>query len=191
MKIDKSEPVTLLFLEEIMSVVEVLWDIAIAVLIVRLAFLYYLFTFLTGCIFGVIRLGYLVPVYQVRASTAALFEMPIMILVVAFWASYILQKFEVPKIAWMRLAVGLIGLLFMLATEFVGRVIMYEEGWRKGILEEDLVVNEAFGGTLFVFGLMPWLLMAGDGKSQSEMQPIPPKSVEKKRSITSNANAGH
>jgi uncharacterized membrane protein len=189
MKINEGEPLTLVLLEEIMSLVEVLWDIAMAVIIVRLAFLYCLFTFLTGCIFGFIRLGYVVPVYHVRASTAELFEMPIMVLVTVFWAWFTIRKFEIPKVAWMRLAVGLVGLLFMLVTEFVGRVILYEEGWTKGILEEDLIASEAFGGTLLVFGLMPWLLMVAQEKEQSVTKAPPPKSVEMKRSIAAEANA--
>lgn len=189
MKINEGVPLTLVLLEEIMSVVEVLWDIAMAVLIVRLAFLYYIFTFLTGCIFGFIRLGYVVPVYHVRASTVEVFEMPIMVLMTVFWAWFTIRKFEIPKVAWIRLAVGLVGLLFMLVTEFVGRVILYKGGWTKGILEEDLIASEAFGGALLVFGLMPWLLMAGSKEGAVGSGSTLPKSVEMKRSIATRANA--
>lgn len=56
-------------------------------------------------------------------------------------------------------------------------------------MKEDLIANEALGGALLVFGLMPWLLMAGGVESAACSENASPKSVEMKRSTVTKANA--
>lgn len=141
------------------SAFELIWDIAVFILITRLAFLYFLLTFLTGCILGYIRLNKVIPIYHLSQSTAELIEMPFMLLAVFIWARFIMERCSVPNVAGMRLAIGFLALGFMLFAELVGRVIMYEGGFKAGILDMDKIAGGAFSASLLLFSLMPWLLM--------------------------------
>jgi hypothetical protein len=62
-------------LETIMLVFELLWDIAFAVLILRLAFFYYAFIILTGVILGIVRVRVFVRSHHYGAPIAELIEM--------------------------------------------------------------------------------------------------------------------
>ena len=175
MKAEDGEAPTMVLLEETMSVFEFLWDIAFALLVLRLAFFYYCLTFITGCILGFIRLGILVSLCRLREPMAELVEMPFMLLAIALWARFMVSKFEIPRVAWVRLAVGLLALMFLLVTEVVGRVIMYEEGWRRGKSQEDFMAVGAFTTSLIIFGLMPWILMLVEGGVPSNQESMPLK----------------
>ncbi len=142
-----------------MSVFEILWDIAVSLLILRLAFFYYAATFLTGCVLGFIRIGVFVRSYHYGAPVAELIEMPFMLLATAFWAIFVVTKFEIPKVAWLRLAIGLLGLGFMIVTELVGRIILYGTSWPHSMSKMEILAKGAFSACLIIFGLMPWLLM--------------------------------
>jgi hypothetical protein len=157
----------LILMDESMPVLQLLWEIGVALLVLRLAFIYYGLTFLTRCVLRFIRIGILVRFYGIREPMAGLFEMLFMLLAVTLWAKFIVAKFKIPKVAWVRLAVGLVGLVFILVTEFVGTVIMYEEGPGKGLLE-DLVASGALATSLAIFGLMPWIMMLLDGNELSD-----------------------
>lgn len=78
---------------------ELIWDIAIALLIVRLAFLHFVLTFLTECILGYIRVQKVIPIYHLSQPIAELLEMPFMLLMVYIWARFITVRYSVPNSA--------------------------------------------------------------------------------------------
>ena len=164
--------------ETSMLIFELLWDIAFAVLILRLAFFYYAATFLTAFILGIVRIGIFVRSYHYGAPVAELIEMPFMIIAIAFWAMFMMIRFDIPQVAWIRLAIGLLGMAFMLATELVGRIIIYGNPWPTSMSKMEILAKGAFAACLITFGLMPWLLMLPIGGSgpkekslgQGEMQ---------------------
>jgi hypothetical protein len=160
---------------ENLPVFEILSDIAFTLLVLRFAFFYYGLTFLAGCILGFIRHGILLLIYQFPESTAELVEMPYMLLEVAFLARFMVTRFDIPKIAWVRLAVRLLGLL-MLVAEFVRRVMVYRDVGRE-MLQEDAAATESFTALLVVFGLMPRLLMLLDGEIPTTQRSRPMQSV--------------
>jgi hypothetical protein len=149
----------MMMLESTMLVFELLWDIVFAILILRLAFYYYALTFLTGFILGIVRVGVFVRSYHYGAPIAELTEMPFMMLASAFWAMFLVIRFDIPKVAWMRLAIGLLGLAFMLATELVGRIVLHGSPWPISMSKMEILAKGAFAACLIMFGLMPWLLM--------------------------------
>lgn len=156
-----------------MLVFELLWDIAFAILILRLAFYYYAFTFLTGFILGIVRIGVFVRSYHYGASIAELIEMPFMLLAIAFWAMFLVMRFDIPKVAWIRLVIGSLGLAFMLVTELVGRIILYGSAWPTSITKMEILARGAFASCLIMFGLMPWLLMLPiGGKTELEQKSL-------------------
>jgi hypothetical protein len=148
----------------IMLVFELLWDIAFAILILRLAFFYYAFTILTGVILGIVRVRVFVRSHHYGAPIAELIEMPFMLLAIAFWAMFLVIRFDIPKVAWMRLAIGSLGLAFMLATEIVGKIILYGSPWSTSTSTMEILAKGASAGCLIMFGLMPWLLMLPIGE---------------------------
>ncbi len=143
----------------------ILWDVAISLLIIRLAFFYFSLTFITGCISGYVRQKIIVPRYHLSQSTAELLELPFMLLAIYFWARLIVLRCSVPKVAWMRLAIGFIALGCMLVVEFFGAIFLHEEGRKQRNRETDKIARGAFDASLLLFGLMPWLLMVtGDNE---------------------------
>jgi hypothetical protein len=167
--------------EASMLIFELLWDITFAILILRVALFYYALTFVTGFILGIVRIGIFVRSYHYGAPMAELIEMPFMLFAIAFWAMFMVMKFDIPKVAWIRLAIGLLGMAFMLATELAGRIIVYGNPWPSSMTKMEILAKGAFAACLIMFGLMPWLLMLpidgrivpgekslGQGDSQSD-----------------------
>jgi hypothetical protein len=109
-------------LDSAASALELLWDVAISLIILRLAFLYFVLTFFTGCILGYIRLQKVIPIYRLSPAVAELLEMPFMLLAVFIWARFIMVRFSVPNVSGMRLAVSFLALGFMLLAELSGKV---------------------------------------------------------------------
>ncbi|KAH8803662.1 hypothetical protein F5884DRAFT_756929 [Xylogone sp. PMI_703] len=143
-------------LEE-MSVFDVIWDLMVGIMILRPSFWYYALTFTTAL---TVRLSIekFAPYYHMAPYTAQLVEWSVILISITVYSSLVTSWFEIPKVRWLRFAVGFTALFLMLLTEFTRRVICYEEGWRKGILEESLFDSEVFGSVGVVFGLMPWIL---------------------------------
>jgi hypothetical protein len=170
----------MIIFETSMSAFELLWDISIAILILRLAFFYYALTYLTGFILGIVRVGIFVRSYHYGAPIAELIEMPFMLLGITFWAMFVVIKFDIPKVAWIRLAIGLLGLAFLLATELIGRIIVYGDAWPASMSKTEILAKGAFAALVIMFGLMPWLVMLPKGRrtgpreeslGQGRMQP--------------------
>ena len=134
------------------------WNIASSLLAIRLAVFYFGLTFLTGCILGYIRLEILIPALQLSQPRAELFEMPLMLVAIVFWARFLIAQCKIPSFALLRLVIGLLALVFMLSAEFLGGLILYEEGLRERIWTGDKTSGTAFAASLLLFGLMPWIL---------------------------------
>lgn len=149
---DKSTP-----LREEMSVFDIIWDLMVALMVLRPAFWYYIFTLTTA--FTVhLSIEKFAPYYHMAPHTAQIAEWSMILIAIVIGASLVTWWFEIPKVAWLRFSVGLTALSLMVLTEFIRRVVSYEEGWRQGILEESLLDSEVFGGVGIAFGLMPWIL---------------------------------
>ena len=69
-----------------------------AILILCLAFFYYAVTLLTGFILGIVRIGIFVRSYHYGAAIAELIEMPFMLIGIAFWAMFMVIRFDIPKV---------------------------------------------------------------------------------------------
>lgn len=166
----------MILLDNTASALELLWDIAVSLIIMRLAFFYFVLTFLTGCILGYIRLYKAIPIYHLSPPVAELLEMPIMLLAVFIWARFIMVRFSVPNVAGMRLAIGFLALGFMLLAELGGRFVKYVEGLEVRIFDTDKISSGGFAASLVLFGLMPWFLMVfGEQEIVVSEKPLPQK----------------
>lgn len=150
------------------SVFELMWDIALAIFVIRISFSYFLLSFATGCVLVYFRLTELQPIYLLTQPQSELLTLPIWLLFITLWARYMIVSNEIPRVAGFRLAVGLVALVFMVGAELVGGLFMYEKGYSSWIWETDIYAASAGAVVLLLFGLMPLLLM-GLEKKTNEM----------------------
>ncbi|KAM5520453.1 hypothetical protein FOXYSP1_14343 [Fusarium oxysporum f. sp. phaseoli] len=126
----------------------------------RLAFTYFGVVFSTGFFFGTIRHLYVIPKFNLPPSHAEIIEAPLMFIAVIGWANWLVNRYKVPAKARVRMAVGLLGLGFMVCVEFMGCKVAggrdpakkSEEGW-TGTAQVLYLFN------LIFFGIMPWILI--------------------------------
>jgi hypothetical protein len=145
------------------SVFELLWDIALALFIIRLSFFYFALSFSSGLLITYFRLARLQPINHLTQPQSELITLPLFLLVNTLWARFIVVNYEVPRVGGFRLAIGILALGFMLVAELAGGIFMYEKGWSEWIWETDYVVGGLGAGVLLMFGLMPFLLMGVEG----------------------------
>lgn len=141
------------------SVFELLWDIALALFIIRLAFYYFILSFVSGCFIAFMRISQLQHVQLLTQPQAELVTLPIWLLFHALWARFIIVNYEIPRVGGFRLAIGAVALVFMLIGELLGGIFMYEEGYTEWVWETDPTAAGLGALTLVLFGLMPYLLM--------------------------------
>ena len=150
------------------SVIEVLWDIALAFFVIRIAFFYFLLNLLTGAATLGALAYYLelhtspTPTHHPLLKPLLTASLPILLASSALWARYVVRKWQVPRVLAFRLATGAMASWFMLLTGLVVALGMYEEGvfeaawvWK----EEGWADLKIWVGMLVVYALMPTLLM--------------------------------
>jgi len=146
------------------SVFELMWDIALALFIARLAFYYFGLLFLTGAVITYFRVTRLIPVNHLTQPQSEIITLPFFLIATVLWARFIVVNFEVPRVAGFRLAIGILGTILMVIAELLVGVVMYEEGWSAWIWETDPVAGGASAAVLLLFGLMPSILMLVEKK---------------------------
>jgi hypothetical protein len=147
------------------SVFELLWDIALALFIIRIAFFYFLLSFLTGCVITYFQFIELQPIYLLTQSQSELVTLPIWLLFITLWARLMIVNYEIPRVGGFRLAIGGLALVFMVLAELMGGVFMYEKGYTPWIWETDYRTAGANVLVMLLFGLMPLLLMQFEKKT--------------------------
>jgi len=158
----------MILLETTASVFELMWDIALALFIIRISFTYFFLSFLSGCVLTYFRVAHLMPVKHVTQPQSELVMLPLWLLFIALWARFIIVHYEIPRVGGFRLAIGALALVFMLVAEVMGGAIMYEEGWAAWVWETDPLAAGGGALVLLLFGLMPLLLM-GLERREGEM----------------------
>ncbi|KAK4170316.1 hypothetical protein QBC43DRAFT_305873 [Cladorrhinum sp. PSN259] len=149
----------MIIFEDTTSVIEVLWDVAIAFFVVRLAVIYAFLTFGTVLFLSLLPLPPYVAINNVPAPL-------ILILSSAFWARYMIVRYEIPRAAWFRLAIGGVAALLGVVGEGLVRLLVgYNSngGQVVGLLGE-------LGGLGMVAGMMGlWMVMEdGMGKRRKK-----------------------
>ncbi len=88
------------------------------------ALTYFALVFGAGFLLGILRVFWLAPVLGARAAELA--ETPVMLIVIFFAARWIAKHFAVLSSATVRLSIGLIALVCLLAVEFT--VVLWLQG---------------------------------------------------------------
>lgn len=155
----------MILFETTTSVFELLWDLALAVFIIRLSLLYTFLTFSTGCLIASYRLFHLQPLHHLTQPQSELITLPFFFITNALWARWLVAHYEIPRVAGFRLAIGTLSLFFMLVAELASGIYLYEKGYTEWIWETDLAAASLGAVTLLFFGLFPALLMLFEGQT--------------------------
>ncbi|EQB53459.1 hypothetical protein CGLO_06813 [Colletotrichum gloeosporioides Cg-14] len=152
------------------SVIEILWDVALAFFVVRIAWTYFLLTFSTSALLSWVICKYpelLLPASKQHLTTseAELMLIPLQAIVGVVWARYVVVAYEIPRVAWFRLAIGGLAAFLLFAAEALLGLVLYEEGYGDWIRETDGTAWLASAGLLGAFALMPTALMGFEGKA--------------------------
>lgn len=151
------------------SVIEILWDVARAFFIVRIAWAYFCLTFATGTLLSWVickHQGRLLPVSKQHLTTpeTELMLVPLQAVIGIIWARYIVVAYEIPRVAWFRLAIGGLASSFLFTAEALLGFLLYEEGYGNWIWETNGKAWLAFAGLLGAFALVPTAMMGFERK---------------------------
>jgi hypothetical protein len=159
----------LILFETTESVIEILWDIALAVFIIRISLVYFLLAFTTGTLASYLLCTRLLPVNHLTTPQSELAVAPVMLILAAVWARAVIVYFEIPRVRGFRLAIGGLAAALLALSEAAVALVLYEEGVGGWILETDRKAGAVFGALLLAYGLMPTMLMALERRSPYEV----------------------
>lgn len=117
---------------------------------------YFALVFGSGFVLGMIRVPLLVPRIGVRY--AELLEMPLMALAIWWAARWVVRRFGLAPIAWIRIGVGSIALALLLAAELGLALLLQDQTLSAYIASRDPVSGGVYLLLLVVFAAMPWWL---------------------------------
>lgn len=124
--------------------------------ILKAGLIYFAIVFGTGFVLGTIRTLWVVP--RVGTRRAELMEMPIMIVVTILAARWVVLHLAIPSTASARLAMGGVGLGFLLGAE-LSLVRLHGLALREYFATRDLVSGTVYYLALGLFAVMPLLLI--------------------------------
>jgi hypothetical protein len=120
------------------------------------ATIYFTIVFGTGFLLGTVRVLLIVPRIGVRA--AELIETPVMLLVSALAARWILRQFPNIRGSAESLSVGLIAVVLLLAAELAVGVFLFHLSITDALVKTDPVLAVAYYCTLCLYSLLPFIL---------------------------------
>lgn len=154
----KSRMANFILFETTDSVIEVLWDIALAFFVVRTALLYAALTFGSTLAIALLFAPQLPQLFLPSSTTTT----PGLLLLTssALWARYIISRFEIPRVLGLRLAVGVVATLVVVLVEAVVGLVLYEAdagGWAREVVRMVEGAGSWKGGVgvLAGFAVMP------------------------------------
>jgi hypothetical protein len=149
------------------SVFELMWDIALALFIIRISFVYCTLAFLASWLLTYLRSS---PLISFHIYNSLFF--PLNILAVVLISQLLVRFYEIPRVVGFRLTIGLLGLFFMVWADLVAGLVVYEEGWGSWAWRTsgvDIVEGSVW---LAVFTLMPALWMFGEKLTDEMGDPV-------------------
>ena len=163
-KIEQKKMPGFVLFETTDSVIEVLWDVALAFFVVRIAFVYFALTCVSGLAASYLFYQRLLPVSHLTTPQTELALLPLMLVLTTLWSRFIIVSYEIPKVTSFRIFIGTTALAFMVLAEFITGLVLYEGGHGDWILKTDVPAGLASVGVLIAFGLMPRIMMSFEGK---------------------------
>lgn len=165
------------FLTRIVAQYPALWDIATYVSLKTLLGLmqssssntvfqagvaYFALVFGAGFLLGSIRVPLLVP--RLGERIAELLEAPVMLVVIFFASRHVVRRFALNS-PQASLAVGLLGLLLLLAAELLVTVTIQQRSLAEYIASRDPISGSVYLASLLLYTVLPWLHVRAIQKS--------------------------
>lgn len=122
----------------------------------RIGGLYFAVVFAVGFVLGTVRTLWVTP--QLGARTAELIETPIMLLVIAIAAHWLVRRYRYITASGVWLAAGLIGLALMLLVEFTLVLNLRGLSLAGYFATRDPIASAVYLVALGVFAILPLLL---------------------------------
>jgi hypothetical protein len=141
------------------SVIEVLWDIALAFFLVRLGFIYFLMNFVSGIFISWLVSTQITPRTNLTTTQAELLLVPCMLWNMGISARHLIRNNEIPRVRGFRLAIGVVGLACMVLADSLLALVLYEGGRGDWIMNTDFKAGSTFAGLLALYTFMPWVQM--------------------------------
>ncbi|PQE08112.1 hypothetical protein CJF31_00008178 [Rutstroemia sp. NJR-2017a BVV2] len=141
------------------SVFELMWDIALALFIIRISFFYFALTFASSLIHTFIRTSNVAPYTHLTGPPAEFVAFPLQLLCIMLWARYTIVACELPRVAGFRLAIGMLASIYMVLAELILGFVLKQEGYREWVWDTDFLSAGLGVLSLLLFALMPRLLM--------------------------------
>lgn len=122
-------------------------------LAVKAGALYFALVFAAGFILGIIRTVWVVP--RLGTPWAEILEAPFMVLISFLAACWVVRRLSLPPSLRLRIAVGLIGLIFMLLAEFSFALWIRGLAFREYWSQRHPLATSVYFAALVLFALMP------------------------------------
>jgi hypothetical protein len=125
--------------------------------VIRAGVAYFAVVFAAGFALGAMRVAWLVPAVGERVAELA--EIPLMLVVSALAARWVLRRFLSPAAAWPRIAAGCLALALLLSLELTLVLALRGLTFAAYLASRDPVSGTAYLASLALFALMPalWL----------------------------------
>jgi len=124
--------------------------------ILKAGMLYFVFVFAAGFLLGTIRTLWVVP--RLGTRTAELIETPVMLVVISISARLIVRRLAMPNRVSIRLGMGCIALIFLLAVEFTLVLRLRGISVNEYFATLDPVSGTVYYISLGIFAVMPILV---------------------------------
>lgn len=163
---------SLVLFETTESVIEVLWDVALAFFVVRLSAVYFAATFLSWA--ALCGLAYwevvALPLHHHLSSAPTEQQQRLLLTGIlpallvaasALAARLVVAHYDVPRVRGFRVSIGLVGLLLMVNAELLAALALYEEGYGQWLRERvaEPTTDLIWLAVLAAFAGMPAALM--------------------------------
>ncbi len=125
--------------------------------IIKAALAYFALVFGLGFLLGAIRVPLIVP--RLGRRKAELLETPFMLVGIVLAARFVLQYFTLPNTILAYLSVGLLALSLVLLAEISLVVCWQKQTIHQYITRRDVVSGSVYLILLFIFALMPLIMM--------------------------------
>jgi hypothetical protein len=122
--------------------------------VIGAAFAYFAIVFAVGFALGALRVAAVAP--ALGARWAELAEMPLMLAASALAARWACARLRVPPRAGPRLAMGMLALALLLATEFTVVLALRGQTIADNLATRDPVSGVAYALSLLAYALFPW-----------------------------------
>lgn len=125
--------------------------------ILRPAARYFLLAFGAGFVLGAIRVPFVVP--WLGEQQAELLEMPFMFVVILYSARHVASRYRLPPRGSVTLSIGFAALFLLVAAELLLGAVLQGRSLAQYLATRDPVSGSVYLGMLWLFALMPALVV--------------------------------